>query len=313
MSLNIRHDVPLAQCGTFQLGGPCQTLYDCKTEAEVLQAVRELRETNTPWLLIGGGSNILFSDHGFTGTLIRYWRDDSDINFAGPETDRLIEVSGSTPLDALAKWTCEAGLAGLECTTGIPGAVGGAVAGNAGAWGQQIGDRVVTVRVVDPAGTVTQLTRDELDFAYRDSMLKRSDLILLSAQLQLDTGDRSDLLAERERILALRAEKHPNLETHPCIGSIFRNIEPTSAAGRRQAAGWFLEESGAKGCYVGGAELFSKHANIIVKGQGCTAQDVHDLCAKLQALVHEKQELELRREVRFLGSFVGSDVTDRFF
>ena len=110
---------------------------------------------------------------------------------------------------------------------------------------------------------------------------------------------------EREEILKIRHEKHPNLKTHPCAGSFFRNIEPTSKAERRQAAGFFLEEAGVKFFRVGGACIFDKHANIIVKSNGCRSQDVYDLHLQMAKAVKEKFGIDLVREVRFVGEFQG--------
>ena len=113
------------------------------------------------------------------------------------------------------------------------------------------------------------------------------------------------LLSERAEFLLLRHTKHPDLTKDPCAGSFFRNIEPTSKAERRQAAGWFLEEAGGKSLSVGGAEIFEKHANIIVKRASCTAQDVHDLSLQMAARVKDKFGLDLVREVKFVGHFLG--------
>ena len=113
------------------------------------------------------------------------------------------------------------------------------------------------------------------------------------------------LKAERTRILDVRASKHPNLDIAPCAGSFFRNVEPTSSAGRRQAAGWFLERAGAFDLRVGGASVYEKHANIVVKEDGCTAQDVLELSQKMENAVHERFGLRLTREVQLVGDFMG--------
>lgn len=300
----------LSNLGTFQLGGPCEDFVDCPDEAQLVAAVRDCQSSDKRFVLIGGGSNLLFSDEGYDGTVIRYWNPE-----AVPvlETSARIEVPASAVLDDVARWTAEAGLDGLMCTTGIPGAVGGAVVGNAGAWGKQVGDVLAWVRVLTPAGEVQQLVAAELDFTYRNSKLKRSGDIVLAAAFDLVPADRAALLAERERILKIRWEKHPDLAVDPCIGSIFQNLEPTSAAGRRQAAGFFLEQAGAKSLRIGGARVYEKHANIIVAGEGAKAQDVFDLCAEMTARVREVFEFELRREVRFLGRFAGAEAHGGFF
>ncbi len=212
-------------------------------------------------------------------------------------------VSGSTQLDALALYCVEEGLEGLNYTTGIPGTVGGAVVGNAGAWGKQVGDVLKSVTLLETTGHKKEAGNDYCSFQYRHSRLKETGDIVVSVRFSLTEGDPVQLARERADILKKRAEKHPNLSTHPCAGSFFRNVEPTSKADRRQAAGWFLEEAGGKNLRVGGAQIFEKHANIIVKGPGCTAQDVHDISQRMIGLVKEKFGFELVREVRFVGKF----------
>ena len=293
---------PLSSCGTFRLGGPCRRLYDCATPDDVAEAARDLRAAGDPFVLIGGGSNLLFSDHGYRGDVIRF------ATAADPRpTDGGLRVAAGCDLDDLVAATVESGLDGLVACSGIPGTVGGAVVGNAGAWGKQIGDVLAAAELLGPGGTRRWARAEELGFAYRDSRLKRSGDIVLTVEFRLPPGDRSILRARRDEILALRRDKHPDPATEPCIGSVFRNIEPSSAAGRRRAAGWFLEQAGAKALRVGGARIYEKHANIIVAGPGCTAQDVHDLSLRMRAAVRERFGMELRREVRFLGKFTGPE------
>ena len=286
----------LADCSTFKLGGPCENLYHCKTPDELVATVSHLTE---PFLLIGDGSNILFSDHGYEGAIIRFTSEVPDIEVNGNE----IRISGATSLDALAKASVEQGLEGLVCCSGIPGTVGGAIAGNAGAWGKQVGDGLTSVQLMNQKGEVSTCYASELQLSYRTSRLKKSHEVVLEATFNCPTGSAMDLQQQRDGIMALRTEKHPPLSSTPCIGSIFKNIEPTSATSKRKAAGWFLENAGAKDFRVGGAYVFEKHANIIVKGENCTAQDVHDLCGKMQKAVLDQFGMTLKREVRFLGTF----------
>ena len=145
----------------------------------------------------------------------------------------------------------------------------------------------------------------ELGFRYRHSNLKEREDIVLSARIAMVPGDREALLKERQEILALRHSKHPDLSTHPCAGSFFRNVEPTSKAERRQAAGFFLEEAGAKTMRVGGAVVFEKHANIIIKTDDCRAQDVYELSKLMHDAVLKKFKIDLVREVRLVGEFQG--------
>jgi UDP-N-acetylmuramate dehydrogenase len=302
--LTAESGVRLSDCGTFRLGGPCALHVACATPAALTDAVRALAGLELPRVIIGGGSNLLFSDAGFAGVVLQYRvdrEDPADLR----EEDGLLVCSGAVPLDRLAAFATARGLEGLSALSGIPGTVGGAVAGNAGAWGEQIGDAVVDADLLDAAGNATRAEAADLDFAYRRSALQRDGRIVLRVRLRVRPGDAAALAARRAEILALRREKHPDLAEWPSIGSIFRNIEPTSAAGRRQAAGWFLEQAGAKDFAVGGARLFPRHANIIVAGPGCRAQEVRELIERMRGAVRGKFGMELVREVRYLGSFAG--------
>jgi UDP-N-acetylmuramate dehydrogenase len=289
----------LSSYTTFQLGGPCHCLIECARPDELIQTVQKLKKENTPFLLIGGGSNVVVSDHGLNITVIRYLSSTPLIERLGHD----ITVCASTLLDDLALFCVDEGLEGLNYTTGIPGTVGGAVVGNAGAWGKQVGDVLKSALILDEQGKTKAVGPDYFSFSYRHSRLKETHEIIVSVTFTGTPGDPGTLAQQRAEILKMRAEKHPCLATHPCAGSFFRNIEPSSKAQRRQASGWFLEQAGAKALKVGGAYIFEKHANIIIKGPKASAQDVHDLHLKMIKAVKEKFGLPLVREVRFAGKF----------
>ena len=297
--MNIVSPALLSLYTTFQLGGPCPCLVECATPDELIQIVQKFKKENTPFLLIGGGSNVVVSDHGLNTTVLRYLSATPLIERLGPD----ITVSASTLLDDLALFCVNESLEGLNFSTGIPGTVGGAVVGNAGAWGKQVSDVMKSATILDRQGQTNLVGPDYFAFSYRHSRLKETNEIIVSVTFTLSPGDPVALGKERAEILKKRYEKHPDLATHPCAGSFFRNIEPTSKAERRQAAGWFLEEAGGKNLKVGGAYIFEKHANIIVKGPGASSQDVHDLHLKMMDAVKSKFDLQLTREVRFVGKF----------
>lgn len=284
---------------TFQLGGPCRGLTTCVNTTELRRAIRAFGEVGEDFILIGGGSNLLVSDAGVDRQVVRYLSERPMIARQGNE----IIVQASTRLDDLATYAVQQGLDGLLCCTGIPGTVGGAIVGNAGAFGEQIGDRVISITALDRNATERELSADELGFGYRQSRLADTGAVVAAARLRLRPGDRSRLRARRQEILALRASKHPDWQRIPTAGSFFKNIEPTSSAERRQAAGWFLEQAGAKTLRVGGAHPYEKHANIIVAERGCVAADVLELARQMAALVREKFGIELHREVRLLGDW----------
>ena len=297
--LEVRERAPLRDVTTFRLGGPCACLLTCETPEQMVDAISMLARLRIPFLTMGGGSNLLVSDEGCDNVVLRYYSKTPGIRVTG----EVVEVSGATLLDDLVDGMVRHGLEGLVYASGIPGTVGGAIAGNAGAYGKQIGDNLIDVRLVDGQGTVREETRDKLRFAYRHSRLHESRETVLSARLQLRSGDRDELAGQREEILGLRRTRHPDWKVLPTAGSFFKNIEPTSVAGRRQAAGWFLEQAGAKSLRVGGARVFEKHANMIVADPGCKAQDVLDLSRQMAKAVEQKFGLVLSPEVRTVGPF----------
>jgi UDP-N-acetylmuramate dehydrogenase len=294
--------VSMATVTTFRLGGPCRALITCQDPDSLMAASAILRKRKLPYMLIGGGSNLLVSDQGLDCYVLRYVSETAEIRQDGEQ----LWVTGGTSLDAVAKFAAEAGLDGFAKTSGIPGTVGGAIVGNAGAFGWQVGDALEKVRLLATDGRVREASNAELGFRYRHSDLRDAGEIVLDATFTLQRGDADALLAKRQEILDLRAGKHPNLQQDPCAGSFFRNIEPTSAAERRQAAGWFLEQCGAKDMRIGGAAVYPKHANILINtGDSCRAQDVLELSQQMAAAVQEKFGFALMREVRPTGPFEG--------
>lgn len=285
---------------TFRLGGPCHALIECTTSSLLVETAKVLNAIGMDFIVIGQGSNLLVSDQGLATTVLRYCAENKpDVTFAG---DR-VRVSGNTLLDDLARLTIEEGVGDLSFCSGIPGTVGGAIAGNAGAFGHQIGDVVESVKLMGMNGAVRSVAQDELQFEYRASVLKKTGGVVLDAWLNLKPSETETMRKERNRIMDLRRSKHPDWKTTPCAGSVFRNIEPTSAAERRQAAGWFLEQAGAKDFRVGGARLFEKHANIIVTEADATASDVFTLSERMIAAVQSRFGFELVREIKLLGEF----------
>jgi UDP-N-acetylmuramate dehydrogenase len=297
--LRVHEKTPLRHYTSFQLGGPCPMLIE-GTSAEQLPAIIELlNKANQPFLVIGQGANLVVADQGIKQVVIRFCSEKPDIKADG----KRVTVSGNTLLDDLARFTIENECGDLSYCSGIPGTVGGGIAGNAGAFGRQMGDHLISVELLGLDGTVRTVLHDELEFAYRHSKIKETGEIVLSATFELPKAGKPVMQAERERILEFRREHHPDWHKEPCAGSVFRNIEPTSAVERRKAAGYFLEEAGVRSFKVGGAKIYEKHANIIVAEEGCTAQDVWELSEQMAAAVKGKFNIDLVREVRFLGKF----------
>jgi UDP-N-acetylmuramate dehydrogenase len=287
----------LSEYTTFRLGGPCKALIACLNAREIITAVTMLRETNTPFIIIGSGSNILASDKGVDTVIIRYTRTTPLIS----RQDDQIIVDAATPLNMLAEYAVNAGLDGMTTFSGIPGTVGGAIAGNAGAYGNQISDPLLTLTVLTPENHVTLLPASAIHFEYRDSSLKHDGSIILSAAFRGRPGDKNSMQARRKEIIQTRESKHGRWEDTPCAGSFFRNVEPTSKAGPRQSAGWFIEQCGANTLNINGAHSYVKHANIITRDTGAAAKDVYDLTLAIAQRVKESFGISLIREVRVLG------------
>jgi UDP-N-acetylmuramate dehydrogenase len=299
--IKVIEEAKLADYTTFRLGGPCKGLIDAQTPEELIEAVKHLAEEGHEYILIGGGSNLVVSDAGLNCYVIRYASTSTLID----RKDAALAVSAATSLDDLALYAAENGLEGINYCSGIPGTVGGAVVGNAGAFGKQIGDVLEQATLLSRQGKLKRVKQKHLGLSYRHSNLKKSDDIVVDVTLKLKAGDKQVLLEEREGFLKLRRQKHPDLSKEPCAGSFFRNVEATSSADIRQAAGWFLDQAGAKALTHGGAYVFDKHANIIIKGEGTSAQDVYELSQKMSTLIKNVYNLDLVREVRFVGKIPG--------
>jgi UDP-N-acetylmuramate dehydrogenase len=295
---------PLKHHTTFRIGGPADFYFPARTPDQVVTALRTARETGVPVFLLGGGSNLLVSDDGFRGLVLR--NACSDVEFDG----LVAQVGCGTDFLALIHQCRDRGLSGLEFAAGIPGSVGGALYGNAGCYGQDIGHFTLECTHVDLRGSLVE-TRPAswYEFAYRDSRLKRDPRVLLTALLQFREGDRTAISREIEEKLEIRRVKHPQWRIEPTAGSYFKNLPPDwqmpgaklSPGTRRVAAGQLLDECGCRGLRAGDAQVFAKHANIIVNVGHATARDVLDLAAEMKRRVREKFGVELEEEVMFLG------------
>ncbi len=289
----------LSQFTTFRLGGPCRELATVADAAAAADALRDWNAAGRAWRVMGGGSNLLVADAGIPECVLRIAAESPDCRLAA---DGTLETSAAAPLDALAEFAAATGRGGVGFASGIPGTVGGGLCGNAGAFGRQLGDVLDRVEILTRAGESRQLPRSALDFAYRASSLPQLGAVVVRAWFRTEAGDRAKLRAEREEILALRREKHPDWRTDPTAGSFFKNLPPAHPGEPRRAAGKYLEQVGAKGMRAGAAYVFAKHANILIAGPGATARDVAALAGRMAAAVREKFGFDLEPEVRFWGA-----------
>ncbi len=299
---------PLRHHTTFRIGGPADFFFAARTPDQLVASLRAGHEAAVPVFLLGGGSNLLVSDEGFRGLVVRNACD--AIEFAGTA----VHVGCGADFTELILRCVDQGLAGLEFAAGIPGSVGGALYGNAGCYGDDIGHYTVECTVASPDGArVETLPAAWFQFAYRDSRLKREPRVLLSCLLRLQSGDITASRAIVEEKLEIRRVKHPQWRVEPTAGSYFKNLPPDwqmpgaklSPGTRRVAAGQLLDECDCRGLRVGDAMVFAKHANIIINAGRATARDVLGLAAEMKRRVREKFDVELEEEVMFLGERPG--------
>ena len=300
----LREQEPLKHHTTFRIGGPADWFLAARTQDQLVTALHTARELELPCFLLGGGSNLLVSDDGFRGLVVKNAID--DIAFDGTHA----RVGCGADYLTFIQRTRDQGLAGLAYAAGIPGSVGGAIHGNAGCYGQDIGSRVVECTVCTLDGTnVETLPVAWFQFAYRDSRLKREPRALISCVLRLDRGEPAAIAAEMEEKLEIRRVKHPQWRIEPTAGSYFKNLPPgftapglpLSPGTQRVPAGALLDACECRGLRVGDAMVFAKHANILVNAGHATAADVLTLSEVLKARVRDKFGVELEEEVMFLG------------
>ena len=302
--LQCTENIPLSQLTRFAIGGPARILADASSEAALIAALDAMRDQ--PHALIGGGSNLVADDRGFPGGVLRYTAKNVEIDGS------VVRVSAGAVLQDLVDATIAAGLEGLHTMTGIPGWVGGAVYGNAGAYGHSIHEFVESVRFFD-GSRVGETGNAACEFHYRESVFKRhKDWVVLEATLRLSPGDPVTLRATADGILKVRNEKYP--PTMRCAGSIFKNLilAELPEAVRAQVpdrviregkvpSAYFLELAGAKGMVLGGVQVADYHANLIYNSGGGTSQQVRELIETLKRRVEDRCGLLLEEEVQYLG------------
>jgi UDP-N-acetylmuramate dehydrogenase len=287
---------PLAPFTSYKTGGPARYFIAVHSPEEVAAVVARAKELSLPYFLIGGGSNLLVSDEGFDGLIVKV-----DVQGLAVVDEVSIESGAGEDLMALVDFATQNSLTGLEFAAGIWGSVGGAIYGNAGAFGGEIGSVTTSVTLVDAAGQLKVVTPDYCRFGYRDSSLKVTHEIVTMARFQLQKGDYAAIRDRVGEILTLRDTKHPN--TGRSAGCFFKNIPDPSQPYGKLPAGKLLEESGAKNLQVGGARVFDRHANIIVNTGTATSHDIRELADRMKQLVLEKFHIELQEEVQQLGKF----------
>jgi UDP-N-acetylmuramate dehydrogenase len=304
--LTVSRETALSRYTRFGIGGPADLYAETDSVEAFIAALRAARDSGLPIMVIGGGTNLIVSDRGFRGIVLRY------------RADRLMGANARVHADAgavlqdLVDFAIARGWKGLETLSGIPGSVGAAIYGNAGAYGHSISERVLQVRFYD-GETVRVFNNEECEFHYRESVFKRhKDWIIFSTELLLETADATALRKSADEILSVRNAKFP--VTMKCAGSIFKNLlwkelppevaaqVPASAVREGKVpAAWFLEQAGAKGMRRGDIHVADYHANLIYNAGEGSASDLCALINELKQRVVDRFGIELEEEVQYVG------------
>jgi UDP-N-acetylmuramate dehydrogenase len=290
-------DAPLGPLTTFGVGGPAEWLVDVRSVDELQQVMQVTREAGQALHLLGGGSNVLVSDAGVRGVVIRLRL--TGVSQAQP--DRVRAEAGLT-MNGLVRWMVGRGLAGLEAWAGTPGTIGGAIHGNAHYGGRDISEHVTMVGLVTPAGAWVEAPAAEMGFGYDTSRLFETGEIVVWADFIAAAGEPEALRAVARASLAHRKRTQP---LHlPSAGCVFQNPVPGRDVvpdGIPWSAGALVDRAGLKGARVGDAQISAVHANFIVTGPSATAADVRRLIVQAQSAVQTQFGVHLREEIVYLG------------
>lgn len=293
----VRRDAALAPLTTFKVGGLADWLIDVNSGDAVEQAVAIARDADLPLTVLGGGSNVLVSDAGIRGIVVRVHG--GDVRALTPS---LVRADAGVTINGLVRWTVNHGLGGVEAWAGTPGTVGGAIFGNAHFRGRLVSELIASVRLVTTDGFVEDVPRDDMEFAYDYSRLHRTREVVVSADFGVSPGDPPSLRAVARESLAFRKRTQP-LES-PSAGCIFQNPDPARdrvPAGIPPSAGALVDRAGLKGAREGGARVSTTHANFIVNEGGATARDIRALIERCKAEVQAQFGVVLREEIVFMG------------
>jgi len=297
----LKEDIPLAKFTTFNIGGRAKYLFEGSNKREIIEAVSIAKQEGLPFFILGGGSNLLVDDKGYPGLVIKI--QNSGLKIQKENLKFKVVAEAGTFLSLLISRAAENSFAGLEWAIGIPGTLGGAIYGNAGAFGKSMKDIVKEVEVFDARDLqVKTYSLEDCRFDYRESIFKKDkNLIILSAVLELEKGEKKEIENKMKRYLSERKKKQPiGLAS---AGSVFKNPSSAQTSGteRELSAGELIERCGLKGRSIGGAKISEKHANFIINFGGARFSDVRRLIDLVKKKVRLKFGIELEEELQYLG------------
>lgn len=286
----VMRDEPMSRHTTFRVGGPADFFVTAQNGQDIKNVAALCKAEKIPYYIVGNGSNLLVSDKGYRGVIIRIFKDMGRIEVC---EDKITAQAGAL-LSQIAAKALEAGLTGFEFAAGIPGTLGGACRMNAGAYGGEMKDVLEEVTVLDAEGELLVLPADQLNLGYRTSVIAEKEYIALEAVIALEKGERDKIKERMDELKEKRVSKQP-LE-YPSAGSTFKRPEG-------YFAGKLIQDAGLRGFRVGDAQVSEKHCGFVINRGNASAAEVHELMRQVSARVEEKFGVRLEPEVRRLGEF----------
>lgn len=287
--MKIIKDVEMKDYTSFKAGGKANKMVICEREDEVIETLREIKEKNEKYIMLGNGSNTLVKDSGFSGTVIKLGDSFSKIIRTGNN----LVCGGNTLMSVVAKYALREGLTGFEFASGIPGSIGGAFFMNAGAYGGEIKDIAKSAKIISrDTLELKEVGLSDMGLSYRHSAFQENGDIILSVEISLEEGNKSEIESTMKDLAKKRNSKQP--VQFPSAGSFFKRPEG-------HFAGKLIQDSGMKGVSVGGAQVSELHSGFIVNKGNATATDIIQLMELVQKKVYEKFGVSLEPEVRIIG------------
>jgi UDP-N-acetylmuramate dehydrogenase len=282
----LKKDEILAPYTSFKIGGPAKYFFVAKSNKEIIKAVEIARQQNINLFILGSGSNVLVADHGFDGLVIKMESDNIFFN------NEIVKAESGIKLQKMIREIITRNLTGLEFLIGIPGTVGGGVAGNVGTPNEWINKNLIKVEVLDADSKLVIIPKSQCDFSYRSSRFKNNnDEVILSAEFQLEAAKQDEIQAKVKEFLDKRSHQTVN---EACAGSVFKNPEGKKA--------WeLIEEAGLRGKQIGGAKISEQHTNFIINTGRAKAEDVVILISLIKQQVRNKFGIQLQEEIKYIG------------
>mgnify|MGYP002734901513 CR=1 FL=1 len=284
---NIFINEPMSKYTSFKIGGPAECLIKIKTSEELKAILKLANEKNIKLTILGNGSNMLVSDNGIKGIVLKIELDTFELD----TTTAVLKVGSGVKLGWIAQKCLKQEIAGFEFASGIPGTIGGAIRMNAGAHGKEMKDIVATIKYMDRNGTIHTIQNKEAKFEYRNSIFSEKDFIILEVEMQLEKGNTEEIQAKMDEYATYRKEKQP-IE-YPSAGSTFKR-------GTDFITAKLIDECGLKGYQIGGAQISEKHAGFIINKGNATAEDVIKLIEYTKEQIYNKFGKIIESEIEIL-------------